>query len=135
MEWFYKKIYNVAGWDFRRMWVEIRVEETPEPAMYGRVLTGKIFDVIKEVQLDGTNQPELRKGLFPIIQLDSTLTHIGMDADCLLSVPMGEADRSLYKACVFSTWFHHFPLAGPRQPKEVLWKSVIGRWPMRLLRR
>jgi hypothetical protein len=135
MEWFYKKIYTVFGWDFVRMRVEIRVEETPEPAMHGRVLTGRIIDVIKEVQLDGTNQPELRKGLFPIIQLDTTVAHIGMKADYLLSIPMGEGGRSLYKACVFSTWFHHFLLTGPRKPKEVLWQNVIGRWPMRLLRK
>jgi hypothetical protein len=116
------------------MRVEIKVEETPEPAMYGRVLTGEVYEVVKQVQMNGSTQPELRSGLFPVIRLDAPVEHIGRKADWLLSVPMGDANRSLYKACFFSTWFHHFPLAGPHQPKEVLWKNVIGRWPMKLQR-
>lgn len=130
----YKTIFGLAGWEFTLMRVQIAVNETPEPAMYGRILTGKVHEVVGDIQMDGSNQAEWRNGLFPVIHLDTTVEHIGIKTDWLLSVPMGDANRSLYKACFFSTWFHHFPLAGPHQPKEVLWKNVIGRWPIRLQR-
>jgi hypothetical protein len=127
----YKAIFGLAGWEFTLMRVQITVNETPEPQMYGRILTGKVHGVVGNIQLDGSN-PELRKGLFPFIHLDTTVEHIGIKADWLLSMPMGAASRGLYKACFFSTWFHHFPIGGPHPPNEVLWNSVIGRWPMRL---
>src|SRR5262245_11345152 len=108
---FYKRIFDLAGWEFTLMRVQIAVNETPEPSMYGRILTGKVHKVVRDIQMDGSNQDERRNGLFPVIHLDTMVEHIGAKTNWLLSVPMGDTNRSLYKACFFSTWFHHFPLA------------------------
>jgi hypothetical protein len=130
----YKKIFDLAGWEFVGMRVEIVVNETPEPTLYGRKLMGKIQDVVNEIQTIGPNGSEWRIGNLPVVQLNSTLEHIGMKTDWLISVPIGNDNSDLYRACFFSTWFNHIPLVGPGQPKEVRWENVIGRWPMKLRR-
>lgn len=128
----YRIIFDVAKWNFVGMRVQIKVRETPEPALYGRNLTGKIYDMVTEIQSIGPNGSEWRIGNFPLVHLDSTLEHIGMKTDWLISVPVGGDNGDLYRACFFATWFNHIPLVGTTRPKEIRWEHVIGRWPMKL---